>query len=264
MKNILISLLMILTTNIFGQTAYKKYFDSLNLKGSTTIFDLKNKEWIYTDSLDAEQKSLPASTFKIINSIISLEEKVVIDESQIMKWDSLTKTFFGTKIESWNKDTDLKTAYKNSTVWFYVELAKKIGRQKYKKYLRKCRYGNNNLSEKGTDFWNYGNFEISPKNQIEFLLRLYDNKLPFSNNTVNKVKEIMISEQSENYTFRDKTGWTKKNGIDIGWWVGYVQTKDNVFFFATRFTKKIDDNNPNFSKARKEITKAILKELKVY
>jgi beta-lactamase class D len=264
MKIILIPLLAILTTNIFGQTDYKKYFDSLSTKGSTTIYDLKNKKWIFTDSLDAEQQTLPASTFKILNSLISLEEKSVIDENQVIEWDSLTKTFFGAKIDSWNQDTDLKTAYKNSTIWFYVEMAKRVGRKKYKKYLQKCAYGNQNFSEKGTDFWNYGDFEISPKNQIEFLIKLYENKLPFSEGTIAKVKEIMISEQTDNYTFRDKTGWTKKNGMDIGWWVGYVQTKDNIFFFATRLTKKIDDNNPNFSKARKGITKAILKELNAY
>jgi beta-lactamase class D len=264
MKIILISLLMILMTNAFGQSDFQKYFDSLSVKGSTTIYDLKNKKWIFTHSIDSDRKTLPASTFKILNSLISLEEKSVIDENQVIKWDSLSKTFFGTKIESWNKDTDLKTAYKNSTVWFYVEMAKKIGRRKYKKYLKKCAYGNQNLSEKGTDFWNYGDFEISPKNQIEFLLKLYENKLPFSKQTTDIVKKIMISEQTENYTFRDKTGWTKKNGVDIGWWVGYLQTKDNVFFFATRLTKKTDENNSNFSKARKEITKAILKELKVF
>ena len=251
-------------TNVFGQTSFQKLFDTLSLRGSATIYELKNKRWFYTDSVDTEKKSLPASTFKILNSLIALDQKAVSDESQIIKWDGTEKTFFGTKIESWNKDTDLRTAYKNSTVWFFVELAKKINRKKYRKYLRKCNYGNSNLTEKGFDFWNYGDFGISPRNQIEFLIKLYGNNLPFSKTTVDKVKEVMISEQTENYTFRDKTGWTKHNGLDIGWYVGYLQTSENVYFFATRLTKQINDNNANFSKARKEITKAILKELKAY
>ncbi|WP_136667990.1 class D beta-lactamase [Flavobacterium sp. H122] len=262
MRNILIVLLAFTFTNAFGQTDFQKLFDSFSLKGSTTVYDLKNKRWFYTDSLDTERETLPASTFKILNSLIALENKVVADESQLIKWDGADKTFFGTKIESWNKDTDLKTAYKNSTIWFYVEVAKKIGRKKYKKYLKKCGYGNNELTEKGVDFWNYGNFGISPGNQIEFLIKLYKNDLPFSKTTLDKVKEIMISENAENYTIRDKSGWTKKNGIDIGWYVGYLQTNDNIYFFATRITKNINDSNPDFSKARKEITIAILKELK--
>jgi beta-lactamase class D len=264
MKNIFIFLLTISLTNAFGQISYQKYFDTFSVTGSTTIYDFNNKKWLYTDSVDTKKETLPASTFKILNSLIALDQKIVVDERQVIKWDSTEKTFFGTKIESWNKDTDLKTAYKNSTVWFYVEMAKKIGKKKYKKYLTKCNYGNRNLTEKGIDFWNYGDFGVSPKNQIEFLLKLYDNNLPFSKTTIDKVKEIMISEQTENYTIRDKTGWTKKNGIDIGWYVGYIQTNENVYFFATRITKDINDNNTNFSNARKEITKTILKELKVY
>lgn len=261
MKNLSIFIVLLFFLNGFSQSIYQKYFDEYLLKGSTTIFDLKNNKWIFTDSLDAERKTLPASTFKIINSLIALETKAIDDENQIIKWDGTENTFFGSKIESWNKDTDLKNAYKNSAVWFYVELAKKIGRKKYKYYLKKCDYGNKNLSEKGIDFWNYGNFEISPLNQIDFLKKLYKEDLPFSKITMKKVKEIMISEKTENYIIRDKTGWTKKDGVDIGWYVGYLQTTDNIYFFATRLTKKIEDANPNFSKARKEITKAILDQI---
>jgi beta-lactamase class D len=261
-KSLLIFLLTVIADISFGQSNYQKFFDSLSVKGSTTIFDFKNQKWIYTDSLDAERKTLPASTFKILNSLIILETKAVDNEHETLTWDGKDKTFFGTKIDSWNKDTDLKNAYKNSTVWFYEALAKRIGREKYKTYLAQCQYGNQNLTETGIDFWNYGEFGISPKNQIEFLIRLFQNNLPFSTQTIDKVKELMISEQNEQFTCRDKTGWTKKDGTDIGWWVGYVQTSDNIFFFSTRLTKSIDDNNLNFSKARKEITKAILKELK--
>lgn len=264
MKLGFIFLLTFFLTNAFGQTISQKTFESFSLKGSTTIFDLKNKKWLYSDSSDTEKETLPASTFKILNSLIALEQKVVIDENQVIKWDGTEKTFFGARVESWNKDTDLKTAFKNSTVWFYVEMAKKIGRKSYKKYFRKCDYGNGNLIEKGVDFWNYGDFAISPRNQIEFLVKLHENNLPFSKEIIEKVKKIMISEQTENYSIRDKTGWTKQNGIDIGWHVGYLQTNENVYFFATRIIKLLSENNPNFSKARKEITKAILKELKAY
>lgn len=71
----------------------------------------------------------------------------------------------------------------------------------------------------------------------------------------------MISERTETHTYRDKTGWTRKNWQDIGWWVGYVEAEDNVYFFATRLMKSENDNNPNFFKGRKEITKLILKDI---
>jgi beta-lactamase class D len=261
MNKILILLLIVWATNTFGQTDFQRHFDSFGLKGSTTIYVYKNKRWIFTNQQDAETATLPASTFKIPNTLFAIEYKAVQDENEIFKWDGKTKSHLGNVVNAWNKDTDLKNAYKNSTVWFYEEVAKRIGRKRYQKILNKCGYGNGNFSEQGIDFWNYGEFTVTPKNQIEFLIKLYENRLPFSDKTVEKVKEIMVSEKTATSTYRDKTGWTRRNGTDIGWWVGYVETKDNVYFFATRILKDDKDNNPNFSKARKEITKLILREV---
>lgn len=229
--------------------------------GSTTIYDLNNDEWFFTDSSDALHPTLPASTFKILNSLIILEEKVVQDENEIIKWDGTVRGAGGVQIDAWNKDNDLKSAYKNSTVWFYVEAANRIGKPKYKEYLSKCEYGNGNLYEKDIDFWIKGDFAISPKNQIEFLKKLYKGNLPFSERSINIIKQIMVSERDNDIIFRDKTGWTSKDGKDIGWWVGYVTAKSNVIFFATRLIKDENDANPKFLKARKERTLNLLKEL---
>jgi len=104
-------------------------------------------------------------------------------------------------------------AYLNNiySVWFYVKASQNIKRDTYKKTLRKISYGNNVLNQEDVDFWNYGDFTISAKNQVEFLIKLYENKLPFS----------------------------QREGKDLGWWLGYLETKENVFFFATRLTKDI-------------------------
>lgn len=248
-----------ITLKTSAQENFQKYFDECNVSGSTTIFDYKNRKWFYTDSTDALVETLPASTFKILNSLIALETKAVADENEILKWDGKDNKFLGVSMPSWNKDTDLKTAYKNSTIWFYVELARKIGRKKYKKVFKEIQYGNLNFKEKGTDFWNYGNFGISPKNQVEFLIKLYENQLPFSQESTDVVKEIMISEENDMGIFRDKTGWTQKNSINIGWWIGYLTTANNIYFFATRITSHTDSSNKDFSSCRKTITKGILK-----
>lgn len=261
-KTLFIGIIVFLSTPLFSQD-FQHYFDELNLKGSTTIYNLNDNSWVYTDSLDANRETLPASTFKIMNSLIILEEKAVNDENTIIQWDGKERDFYGYKMASWNKDTNLRSAFKNSTIWFYVEMTKDINRKKYKRYLKKSEYGNQVLSEKGIDFWNYGGFGVTPKNQIEFLVKLYKNELPFSKRTLEKVKEVMVSKKNEDYIFRDKTGWAKKDGIDIGWWIGYLQTIDNVYFFATRVEKNIDDKNPSFSRSRKAITINILKDLNI-
>ncbi len=229
-----------------------------DIDGSITIYDSRRQSWFFTDSLDAKRLTLPASTFKIINSLIALETKAVRNENQVLKWDHIPKTFFGTAVEEWNKDTDMKSAFKNSTIWFCEALAKKIKRKTYKKYLQACEYGNMDLSEKGIDFWDYGNFGVSPINQVMFLRKLYLNKLPFSLKHMTTVKEMMISERTDQYILRDRTGMTRKNGQDIGWWVGYIETENNVFFFATRLVKDTLNAYPNFSSYRKVITKQVL------
>lgn len=217
MKNLLIILLLINLNPVFGQAELQHYFDdAAGVLGSTTIYDYQKNKWIFTDSIDAQKATLPASTFKIINSLIALEHGAVANENELLKWDGKIHKFNGQPIDAWNKDTNLKEAYKNSTVWFYVEMAKRIGRENYKTILKDCRYGNGNLNEKGTDFWNYGDFAITPKNQIEFLVRLYEGALPFSDSTIKTVKRIMISEDSLEYLIRSKSGWTQKNGQDIG------------------------------------------------
>lgn len=257
MKGISINLILFL---IFSNLNAQNYFENCNVNGSTTIYDYNNKKWIYTDSLDASKQTLPASTFKILNSLISLEEKAIKDENEILMWDKTDKKFFGKSMDMWNKDTDLKNAYKNSTIWFYVEMAKKIGRKKYRKYLNEINYGNKNLTQKGTDFWNYGDFGISPKQQIDFLIKMYENKLPFKQENINKVKSIMISERTNSTIYRDKTGWTRKGGKDIGWYVGYVENNNNIYFFSTRITENVYPENKNFGKCRVSITKEILKK----
>ena len=96
--------------------------------------------------------------------------------------------------------------------------------------------------------------------------------MPFSERNVAILKRVMITEQTNNYTIRSKTGWTRVDdngnsatdptGKDIGWWVGYAERKDNVYFFATRLIKKRSVINTKFGDCRKDITKNILKQLK--
>jgi len=229
--------------------------------GSITIYDSRRQEWFFTDTRDARMPTLPASTFKILNSLIALETRVIKDENQLLKWDGIPKSFLGKNRTAWNRDTDLKTAYKNSTIWFDVELAKKIKRKTYKKYLSACEYGNLNFSEKGVDFWNYGDYGISPVNQVMFLMKVYRNDLPFSKKHIAIVKNMMISEQTDSYVLRDNTGLTRKDGQDIGWWVGYIETKNNVYFFATRLIKSSEDEDPYFASYKKEVTRQVLNEI---
>jgi beta-lactamase class D len=250
-----------ISPKVSGQVDLQQSFRECSIKGSTTIYDYKNQYWIYSDSLDALKLSLPASTFKIINLLIALEIKLIKDENEVIKWVGKTDTtLYGYRPEIY-KDMTLREAFEVSAGWVFIELAKKIGKKNYTKYLNACRYGNLDLSMKDVDFWNFGSFGISPQNQVMFLKAVYEEKLPFSKRNYEILKRVMVVEKTNDYTIRAKTGWTRDGGIDSGWWVGYVESRENTYFFATRISKKRSESNPNFGQCRKTITKTILKQM---
>jgi beta-lactamase class D len=236
---------------------FAKYFEQFHVLGSFTLYDLKQNKWILTDQEQWRKPFTPASTFKICNSLIGLETGVIKDESFVMKWDGVVRGR-----PEWNKDHDLKTAFKNSTVWYYQELARWVGGERMKKWLNLVGYGNADTSGGIDKFWLSGGLRITPEQQVLFLRRLYTGDLPFSKRTMDIVRRIMIAKDTITYTLRAKTGWSDQDGKDIGWYVGYVQTKSDVCFFATCIQRP-QSNEPSFAGARIEITLRILRELKV-
>lgn len=242
---------------------FKKYFDECNVEGAIAIYDHKNHTWILSDTVATRKETLPASTFKIINLLIALETKTIASENDIVKWPGSTDTLKYDYRPNIYHDITVKEAFEVSAGWAFIELAKKIGKDNYKKYLTLCHYGNINLSQTDPDFWNFGAFGISPINQVEFLKNLYEEKLPFSKRNIEIVKKVMITEQNDDYTIHSKTGWTREKDINTGWWVGYIENKNGAYFFATRLLQDRKLNASNFGNCRKEITKSVFKDLNV-
>jgi beta-lactamase class D len=242
---------------------FQRYFEQNRASGSIVVFDGNTRKWFVSDTAGVYRATLPASTFKIINMLIALETKTIADENEVVKWPGSTDTVkYGYRPDIYH-DMTVKEAFEVSAGWVFVELSKRIGRENYTRYLTACRYGNVDLSQPDADFWNFGPFAISPVNQIRFLQNLYAGKLPFSKRNMQIVKRVMVSEKGSGYVIRSKTGWTRVDGTNIGWWVGYIESKGVVSFFATRIFQDRQKTDPRFGAIRKEITKAVLKNLGV-
>ena len=230
----------------------KKYFDSCHVQGSFMLYDLKYGETTTYNAARCKQRFSPASTFKILNSLIALETGIATDENFILKWDGVKRDR-----DVWNQDMDLKTAFKESAVWYYQELARRVGVDKYKYYLKECDYGNADVSGGVDKFWLTGGLQISQAEQIDFLKKLYAETLPFSKRNITIVKQIMLREDTLGYKLSGKTGWAdQKDGKSIGWFVGYLERDSNVYFFATN----IESSHPDsaFAQSRIDITHSIL------
>ncbi|MBK9098962.1 MAG: class D beta-lactamase [bacterium] len=258
LTNLLVS---ILSLNIYSQISetredLKKFYDDYNVEGLFVLYDQNNDKFMFYNEPQFKVQLTPASTFKICNSLIGLETGVIKDENYVLQWDSVVR-----RIPEWNKDQELKTAFKNSTVWYYQELARRVGGEQMKYWLDKANYGNADTSGGVDKFWLSGGLRISPEQQINFLRQLHDDKLPFSHRSMDIVKKIMIAKESSEYVVRAKTGWGFQDNTNIGWYVGYVETNNNVFYFANCIRTK--DDIPDFGKARIDIVYQILEELKV-
>lgn len=243
---LLLYLSLILTICLNAKdTELKKIINDFNVDGTIVIESLqKQTKYIYNDKR-ANTFFSPASTFKIPNTLIALNEELVNKDSIIL-WDKQIREY-----ESWNKNQTLESAFKTSCVWCYKEFASKIDKNKYKNYLEELNYGNKIIGDNITDFWLDESLKITAYGQIEFLKRLYKNDLPFKIENIDALKEIMIDEKTNDYIIRAKTGWDGK----YGWYVGYIETKDDVYFFATNINTKSKDDLAK----RKKITLEALK-----
>ncbi len=258
-----ILLILLSTAFIFPQEKIetknnlKKYFDDYNVKGSFLLYNLKEDSYTGYNIERCRERFLPASTFKIFNSLVGIETGVISDSNFIFYWDSTMYQF-----NNWNQDLVLRTAFQYSCVPCYQSLARKIGMEKMKFYVEREHYGNEVLTGPIDYFWLNATLKISQFEQIEFLKRLYNEELGFSHKAMQLVKYIMLVENKPDYKLRAKTGWgIEKEGLNIGRYVGYLEKNNNVYFFATN----IESDNPseNFGNARIEITKSILRNLEL-
>lgn len=238
-----------------AQPEIAKYFEGI--KGCFVLYDFNNDEYIRYNKERCEQRFLPASTFKIPNSLIALEEEIIPDENFVIRWDSVDRGW-----DKWNMDHNLRSALKYSAVWFYQVLARQIDRETYLSYLSKFDYGNQQIGAAIDYFWLDWSLQISANEEIEFLKKFIKNELPVSQRSIDITKEIMIAEQTDDYILRAKTGLgDKREGIYTGWYVGYIETTENVYVFALNMEESNYEKIK--SQVRIDLAKSILKELNV-
>ncbi|MCL4152070.1 UNVERIFIED_CONTAM: hypothetical protein GTU68_024802 [Idotea baltica] len=244
--------------NKIVKSEFQAIIDSSNVNGSILIYDLKN-DLFYSNNFNwAKTGRLPASTFKIVNSIIALETKVVENDSTLFRWNGEKRDY-----KVWEQDLILRDAFKYSCVPCYQEIAKKIGEKRMNEYLKKLQFGDMNVTSKNLDiFWLEGKSRINQFQQIDFLKRLVNSKLKISKRTEEILKRISFIEENERYKLYGKTGLSIRNGNYNGWFVGYSKSKNNTYFFAINIEPNENTNKELFPKLRKEITLEALEFMK--
>ena len=202
----------------------------------------------------ARQRFSPASTSKIPHTLIALENGIA-DASTVFGWDGVLRPS-----RAWNQDQTLASAFRDSTVWVYQEIAGAAGQQVMSEGLLNLGYGNMNIGDKAqlTSYWLDDTLRISAREQTEFLSKLALETLPLSPSTYATAKDIMISDRMANWVIRSKTGWRhSKDSMDIGWFVGWVDCASEIYVFALN----MDMPDTRSLAKRKSITYAILQDI---
>jgi len=230
--------------------AFQTYIDSADVIGSILIYDLKKNRYFSNDFEWAKKGNLPASTFKIPNSIIALETGVIKNDSTVFKWKGDER-----RLKVWEQDLTFKEAFHFSCVPCYQEVAQNIGANRMNEYLDILNYGKMNVDSTTIDnFWLEGESKINQYQQIAFLKRLVHSELPISQRTEAIIRKMIVIEKNETYTISGKTGWSIRNGNNNGWFVGFIEKEENTYFFATNVEPKQEFNMDMFPMIRKDLS----------
>ncbi|WP_438971824.1 penicillin-binding transpeptidase domain-containing protein [Methylophaga sp.] len=250
MKYLGLVVLWALSVNIYaGESQIESLYKANNVYGSILIESADGKQR-YQYNVNNKESFIPASTFKIPNTLIILEEGLVKDPTEVIAWDGIEREY-----SPWNKDQTLKTAFQYSCVWCYQRYAKIVGDTKYHEYLRSFNYGNQLTGCEITRFWLDGDLRVSVKDQISFLRKVYDDTLPVKQQHIKTLKDIMLSENDGKIKIWSKTGWSGKDG----WYVGYLVYNEQTWFFANH----IEINQRSDLALRKKLTMDVFKALKI-
>ncbi|MYL40499.1 BlaR1 family beta-lactam sensor/signal transducer [Virgibacillus salexigens] len=239
------------------QTVYEdlsKHFT--DYEGSFVLYSMKDDTYrIYNEEKSTLRVS-PNSTYKIYSALFGLETNVISNNHSILKWNGVEYPY-----DSWNKDQNLSTAMKNSVTWYFQQLDQSVQKDTIQAYLNEIGYGNNNLSGGLSQYWLESSLKISPIEQVQVLKGFYTNQYGFKDKNIQTVKNAIKLEEKDGAMLSGKTGTGSVNGKNIsGWFIGYVETEKDTFFFATN----IQSEEKAYGSKAAEITLAILREKGMY
>lgn len=241
--------------NVNTDNSLEKYFTENKVKGCFALLDNGTGEFtVYNLSRYRDSAYLPASTFKIVSSLIGLQTGKITNDSTIINWDGINRG----RAEC-NKDMSMYEAFRLSCPPWYQELARRIGKDTMQHWLDSLAYGNKKISRIDT-FWLDNSLKIKPDEELGLVKRLYFNQLPFHQRNQEIVKRTMLFEDNTDYKLSYKTGWGQtESGNQLAWIVGWVEENKHPYFFVLNLEST--DTNADMPAIRMKILKDILAQL---
>lgn len=226
------------------------------LTGTFVLLDAEKGTMQAAGAGRATRRFVPASTFKIPNSLIALETGAVRDENEVVPYGGQRQW-----MPAWERDMPLKEALPLSSVPVYQEIARRVGLPRYRDWLSRFDYGNRDPGTVVDRFWLDGPLMISAAEEARFNARLARGELPVSARSRDIVSHLLKLETQGDAKLFGKTGWFVKEGeTSIGWWSGWVEKAGRVHAFALN----IDMPRVDMAPKRLVAGKAMLKAAGIY
>lgn len=208
----------------------------------TVILDAQSGEVIHREGT-CDRRVYPMSTFKLPLAMMGYDAGILKDENT-PRWDYQAK--FGGP-ERVKKAFDPTGWEKESIVWYSQEITRRLGEERFGDYVRHFAYGNKDVSggpggSNGlTESWLMSSLAISPDEQVDFLRRFLDGKLPVSDYARAMTQAItprfeaaggwVIHGKTGSGRMRDANG-TRDTNRPIGWFVGWAERQGRKVVFA--------------------------------
>lgn len=225
-------------------------------EGSFVLYNSRENTWSVYDPDNARKRISPNSTYKIYDALLGLESGVISPESSVISWNGEACPF-----EAWEGDQDLNSAMKNSVNWYFQSIDSQLGSDSIKSFLHTIQYGNQQTGSDMDLYWTDSSLKISPLEQVELLKKFNENEFHFSPDNISAVKKALQLSSSDAGNFFGKTGTGRIDNRDVnGWFVGYVETSDNTYYFSVNIKA---DSNASGSAAAK-IAMSVLSDLEMW
>jgi beta-lactamase class D len=219
-------------SDLVTRPRWQEHFDKHHVRGTFVVFEPERDRYLVFNEARARQRFTPASTFKIANAAIALEEGAIGDEKEVFHWDRKPKLR-----SAWERDHTLDSGMRESVVWMFQEVARRTGKERMKEWLARLDYGNKDISGGIDLFWLQGGLRVSAMEQVDFLRKLAQGELPMSQRSQRLVRSSLVHERMRAYTLYAKTGSSGAARDPVSWWVGWIEKKGRpAAYFAMNFT----------------------------
>jgi beta-lactamase class D len=217
---------------------------------------------------DCASRVTPASTFKIAIALMGFDSGFLKDaHSPLLPYRPGYSDWAGAL---WRVATDPARWIKYSVVWYSELVTQSLGQARFQHYTTEFHYGNADVSGKPSlpngmmGAWINSSLRISPLEQVSFLERLVNRRLPVTAHAFDMTDRITtITVLPNGWDIHGKTG-SGSPGSDgkydpahaYGWFVGWATKGARRLVFA----HLIQDEQPSSPSAGNRARDAFLRE----